>query len=117
MQCVFCASQPDSHEHLSFECPYSQQVWHQVSVYAELQGSHVSYWNIVMFLKSSCLGKNGLSIVRRLVFGAALYYVWQEWNNRFFKKGKRSSSDLARVILDIVRFKLVSIKLGNSDED
>lgn len=34
--CVFCSLQPDSHDHLFFECSYSRQVWSKVCVFANL---------------------------------------------------------------------------------
>lgn len=52
------------------------------------------------------------NIIGRLVFGASVYFVWQERNNRLFKKGARSCEQLFQVVYNTVRLKLMSIRLS-----
>ncbi|GJY18405.1 reverse transcriptase domain-containing protein [Tanacetum coccineum] len=41
--CPLCETQPDSHEHLFFDCPFSQQVWSRVQQFAGLTGAGPSF--------------------------------------------------------------------------
>ncbi|GJX43024.1 reverse transcriptase domain, reverse transcriptase zinc-binding domain protein [Tanacetum coccineum] len=52
LRCPLCKLQPDSHEHLFFECSYSSNVWKKTNMF-------------------TC-------IVGRLIVAAMSYYVWQE---------------------------------------
>ncbi|GJT32481.1 putative reverse transcriptase domain, reverse transcriptase zinc-binding domain protein [Tanacetum coccineum] len=52
LRCPLCKLQPDSHEHLFFECSYSSNVWKKTN--------------------------NVTCIVGRLIVAAMSYYVWQE---------------------------------------
>lgn len=47
VSCVFCAQQPDSHDHLFFECPYSMQVWQMLCPYTKIPGNCFRWADIV----------------------------------------------------------------------
>lgn len=97
--CVFCKKQPDSHDHLFFKCDYSAQVWKSLCSYANLR-ENVIVWSEVVTMLEPIAKKNTIwSIVGRLVLGAVVYYVWQERNNRVFKRGARNCKQLIQVIL------------------
>nr|GEV96230.1 hypothetical protein [Tanacetum cinerariifolium] len=82
--CVFCSSQPDSHAHLFFECPFSDQpIAHQRTVF---------------------------SVIGRLLLETSAYYIWDERNKRVFKKAKRSWTDIRDIIITTVRLKLFTLK-------
>ncbi|XP_071712503.1 uncharacterized protein [Rutidosis leptorrhynchoides] len=52
-------------------------------------------------------------VVAKLFFGALVYYVWQERNNRLYGQKARSVDQLYEVIFSTVRMKLLSIKFRN----
>ncbi|PWA48972.1 reverse transcriptase domain, Reverse transcriptase zinc-binding domain protein [Artemisia annua] len=56
------------------------------------------------------------SVIQRLVFGAAVYYIWQERNGRIFRKEFRSEEAVFKVIVDTVRYKLMGLKIKKSRE-
>nr|GEU95055.1 RNA-directed DNA polymerase, eukaryota, reverse transcriptase zinc-binding domain protein [Tanacetum cinerariifolium] len=51
------------------------------------------------------------SVVQRLVFGAAIYFIWHERNIRRVELKERSIDMLFRVIIENIRFKLMGLKL------
>ncbi|PWA65993.1 FAR1 DNA binding domain, Zinc finger, SWIM-type, MULE transposase domain, FHY3/FAR1 family [Artemisia annua] len=61
-------------------------------------------------------GNNGTASGKRLVFGAAVYYIWQERNLRLFQKKFRSEEAVFKIIVDIVRHKLLSLRIKRSVE-
>ncbi|GJU48573.1 lysine histidine transporter-like 8 protein [Tanacetum coccineum] len=73
LECPLCERQPDSHDHLFFECIFSLQVWNQMK-------------------------RSVRSVIVKLVFAASCYYIWQERNYRLFKNEKRSEDQVIEVI-------------------
>lgn len=91
--CVFCQNQPDSHNHLFFECKFPYQLWRKLCQYSNIQDDRIIGKEIVSYLELTS-NSNMWGIVRRLVFGATVHYVWQERNNRIFKRGSRTCEQL-----------------------
>ena len=54
------------------------------------------------------------SVVSILVFGSLVYFTWQERNKRQFTNEKRSSQELANIIMDTVKMRLIGLKVLNS---
>lgn len=110
-KCALCSVQSDSHRHLFFESPFATEVWNKVMVISNLQ--HVnSEWSCIVSVLVPLANRNVLSnIIGRLALGTTTYFIWQERNLRIHKKGKRSSEQLFKVIFEMVRCKLLSLKV------
>ncbi|GJW84185.1 hypothetical protein Tco_0157330 [Tanacetum coccineum] len=54
------------------------------------------------------------SVISKLVLAAAAYFLWQERNNRLFRKEKRSIDQVVDCIINSVRLKLVSCRWKSS---
>ena len=108
-QCPLCELEPDSHEHLFFECLFAREVWSSVLSRCELcipttlEG--ITYWLIPIARKHSVT-----SILGKLVFAASSYFIWQERNARLFKKVKRSKDQVVEIILSTIRLKLITFR-------
>ncbi|GJR05326.1 reverse transcriptase domain-containing protein, partial [Tanacetum coccineum] len=114
--CPLCETQPDSHEHLFFDCPFSQQVWSRVQQVAGLTGAGPSFDSIVTHLMPIAKRKSFKSCIGKLVVAAAAYFVWHERNARLFNKVKRSVTDVVDCIISAVRLKLLSCRFKKSKE-
>lgn len=55
-----------------------------------------------------------MSILRRIVLAACVYYVWNERNKRLFANEKRDYKVLLTVIVNNIRLKLASLKVKKS---
>ncbi|GJV03652.1 RNA-directed DNA polymerase, eukaryota, reverse transcriptase zinc-binding domain protein [Tanacetum coccineum] len=112
MKCSLCQCCMDSIEHLFFMCPYTNAVWGEIQKMLNVQLSYV--WHIIV---DELIGlpnnKNVWSIVRRLVFGAAVYFIWQERNRRMFQNEKREVKNVVEIIKETVRLKLASFVVKN----
>ncbi|PWA74821.1 Phytosulfokine [Artemisia annua] len=51
-------------------------------------------------------------VIQRLVFGASVYYIWQERNMRLFGSYGRTVEELLKVIVDTVRCRIMGLKLS-----
>ncbi|GJU28792.1 putative RNA-directed DNA polymerase [Tanacetum coccineum] len=106
--CSLCGDQPDSHNHLFFECGYSTQVWDHMKDLAALSNVVGGYKDVVDFLSSYANRRSCKSVIAKLVFSASVYYIWQERNARLFSNQKRSSIQLTEIITSVIRLKLIT---------
>nr|GEV26077.1 hypothetical protein [Tanacetum cinerariifolium] len=98
----------DSHDHLFFDCSFSQQVWSRLKHLACLRGYGSSFDSIVSILLPIGKQKSSKSCIGKLVVAAAAYFVWQEHNSRLFKNTKRSAKEVVNCVVSAVRLKLLS---------
>ncbi|GJU56754.1 putative RNA-directed DNA polymerase [Tanacetum coccineum] len=83
LRCPLCGTQPDSHDHLFFECG--------------------------LFLQLSLAKmRSARSVIAKLIFDASCYFIWQEQNDRLFMKKKRSQDQVIDIIKSNVRLKLLT---------
>ncbi|GKE55263.1 reverse transcriptase domain, reverse transcriptase zinc-binding domain protein [Tanacetum coccineum] len=114
MNFPLCASQPDSHEHLFFECTFSKQIWWHVKDLAGLSNLAPSLDLIINAITHIAKRRTTRSVIAKLVVAAAAYFIWQERNSRLFKKSKRSEDQLVECITSSVRLKLISCRFKKS---
>ena len=108
--CPLCKMQPDSHDHLFFACSYSMQVWDTLKMFAGLTVLPSSLDSIVNVLIGSAKSRSVRSVISKLLFAAAAYVIWQERNNRLFKKQSRSEAQVVDFIKSTVRLKLLTCR-------
>ncbi|GKE64846.1 reverse transcriptase domain, reverse transcriptase zinc-binding domain protein, partial [Tanacetum coccineum] len=112
--CSLCGIQPDSHDHLFFECPFARDVWDQMKVIAGLDSANPNIYAIITDLLHIASRRSMLSVVAKLVVAASAYFIWQERNWRLFKKCKRTPHQICECIQASVRLKLMSCRLKKS---
>nr|GEU78493.1 hypothetical protein [Tanacetum cinerariifolium] len=116
MHCPLCDGQPDSHEHLFFDCGFSKQVWDSVKYLASLHNVNGSILSIIDVLIPIAKQISIRSVVAKLVVAACSYYIWQERNLRLFMNQKRSHSQVTDCIKSSIRLKLLSYIFKNSKD-
>ncbi|GJW54763.1 reverse transcriptase domain, reverse transcriptase zinc-binding domain protein [Tanacetum coccineum] len=112
--CSLCGIQPDSHDHLFFECPYASEVWDRMKILVGLDSSTPNVYAIITDLLPMASRRSILSVVTKLVIAASAYYIWQERNWRLFKNSERKPIQIYECIQSSVRLKLLSCKLKKS---
>ncbi|KAI8529925.1 hypothetical protein RHMOL_Rhmol11G0013000 [Rhododendron molle] len=94
-QCSFC-QESESHDHLFFNCTFSQQVWCTI-----LSKIHVSWhsrsWHEWVTFLSKVKGKAFHAVVTKLVFTTTVYHVWMERNVRKFQAKPIQPSQTSRI--------------------
>nr|GEU60435.1 hypothetical protein [Tanacetum cinerariifolium] len=114
--CPLCETQPDSHDHLFFDCSFSQQDWSRLKHLDGLRGSGSSLDSIVSILLPIGKRKSSKSCIGKLVVVAAAYFAWQERNSRLFKNTKRSAKEVVDCVVSAVRLKLLSCHFKKSKD-
>ncbi|GJX96374.1 RNA-directed DNA polymerase, eukaryota, reverse transcriptase zinc-binding domain protein, partial [Tanacetum coccineum] len=113
LKCGLCSKCSDSHDHLFFTCEFSKEVWHELQNILNVRLS--DNWNqIISEIEALPLNRNIWSIVRRIVFNAVVYFIWQERNNRIFKNEKRDKETIVKLIKENTVMKLIGLKVKES---
>ncbi|KAF5822234.1 putative reverse transcriptase zinc-binding domain-containing protein [Helianthus annuus] len=115
MCCLLCKKGMDSHNHLFFECSYSNQIW--CSLRSKFGMTHIQgKWDdIATWLIPRATSKSARIVIAKLVMAATAYYIWQERNARYFKNQLRRPEKLEELIVETVRLKLHSFKFKKND--
>ncbi|XP_021979829.1 uncharacterized protein LOC110875945 [Helianthus annuus] len=110
MCCLLCYADVDSHDHLFFECKFSEQVWKSVRDKTDMVDVDPKWVSIIGWLMTRIRSKKASFYVARLLVGATAYTIWQERNARLFKNQTRPPEAICEVILKTVRYKLMGVK-------
>ena len=114
--CPLCNTVDETHAHLFFACSFSKSIWDNLKILCKLDNVSCVWAEIVSGISIRVASNSIWSVIQRLVFGAAVYYIWQERNFRLFQKNYRSEETVFKVIVDIVRHKLLGLKIKRSVE-
>ncbi|GJV60324.1 RNA-directed DNA polymerase, eukaryota, reverse transcriptase zinc-binding domain protein [Tanacetum coccineum] len=108
MKCPLCNLIRDSHSHLFFECGISRQKVKVLFHIPDIGNSRRSVVNTIAHKKLARL------VVAKVLFGATIYYIWQERNNKLFKKKARQVDQIFELIFSTTRLKLMALNMKNS---
>ena len=109
--CNFC---PDSHEHLFFECSFSAKIWNAMKKMINKEHWDGNWDNILNKMVSMPCNNSIMSILRRLVFAACIYFIRNERNKRVFSDEKKSCQEILKTIVHHVRMRLASLTVKRS---
>ncbi|GJY28675.1 hypothetical protein Tco_0404442 [Tanacetum coccineum] len=90
--------------------PRSNKVWYEMKGFAGLPNSSSSIDAILNDIYPFAMKKTSRSVIAKLVLAAFTYIIWQERNNRIFKKTKRSLNQVIECIMNSVHLKLMSCR-------
>ncbi|XP_060206264.1 uncharacterized protein LOC132633869 [Lycium barbarum] len=97
--CVLCENVViESHEHLFFDCGYSQHIWAAILQWVGLNRD-IGYWHSeVEWLGKKVRSKRPWNVILGFLFTATVYHVCMERNNHRFNKQKKTFESLIRDI-------------------
>ena len=102
-------------EQLFFNCEFSRAVWEKTKGMAMLKGDWINWHDIILKYSNGQNGNNIWGVVRRLILVASVYCIWNERNSRIFKEECKSHEDVGKLIIDNVKWKLLSLKVKDSN--
>ncbi|KVH88545.1 Phytosulfokine [Cynara cardunculus var. scolymus] len=119
--CVLCENGMESHEHIFIACTYSHDVWNNMGglkgtgdLMNILKRNDLSWDNFVGLMSNIPTSNSIWSIFQRIVLAAVIYFIWQERNIRMHGGEKRSAGVLANQIVEIVKLRLLGLKIKNN---
>ena len=116
MRCPLCNNCLDSHDHLFFQCQFSKSVWNEFQGMKALKQKPHTWKDTISAVVTWYPNRSIVSIVGKLVFGAMVYYIWQERNKRLFTKEKRNEKALVEIIKDTIRLRLMSLRYHKTNQ-
>ncbi|GKE81781.1 hypothetical protein Tco_1551781, partial [Tanacetum coccineum] len=69
---------------------FSLQVWEHLKHFSGISNIPYELNSIVDFLIPSAKLRSARSVIAKLIFAGSCYFIWQERNERLFRKKKRS---------------------------
>ncbi|XP_071719144.1 uncharacterized protein [Rutidosis leptorrhynchoides] len=114
LKCAFCGLEADSINHLFFQCNFCLVVWEQMKQKLSYKGLPNDLQGLVQGICRYPAKRNIWSILNRLVVAACVYHIWQERNNRIFKKVSRKVEGVCNLIQDYIKCKLLTFKVKQS---
>ncbi|GJY96804.1 hypothetical protein Tco_0513714 [Tanacetum coccineum] len=82
------------------------------TAYSSKSDNGLEFFKVIRYGSTNC--NNVLNILRRLVCGVAVYYIWQEKNARIFGNGKKDEKMLCKEIKETIRMMLLSLQVKES---
>ena len=104
--CLLCSSQVETHNHLLFECPFSQVVWCKVQQKGNFHVPSLPWEDLVLWTSHRWKGHSFSSKVKKLSLAVVVYNLWRERNNRFHKNTTTRPEEIFTSITDQIRLKL-----------
>ncbi|XP_074306170.1 uncharacterized protein LOC141641407 [Silene latifolia] len=107
-RCVLCQVAVESHEHLFFSCTFSQDVWNALLQWMHLCSRSVSLWTELRWMAQTKGQRHWKNMWRKACLAAAIYYLWQERNQRIFTGHESSYAALLSQIQFTVKHRLLA---------
>ncbi|GKV39485.1 hypothetical protein SLEP1_g47243 [Rubroshorea leprosula] len=100
--CMLCKDASESRDHLFFSCPYSRQLWKQISLLLGVP-STCSWQDVLTWFCRKTKRTALYNTLLKLAWCASIYYIWTERNNRIHRQVFTSPSALVDKIQADVR--------------
>ncbi|GKA71324.1 reverse transcriptase domain, reverse transcriptase zinc-binding domain protein [Tanacetum coccineum] len=111
LKCSLCGMNPDSLNHLFFECNYSTKVWKALMEKSNHYVMPNRWDDLLIAMTSMRHNKSIKSIMRRIVFAAYVYFIWNERNKRLFTNDKKNNNELIAEVVNHIRLNLTSLAM------
>lgn len=109
--CLLCNSQPESRDHLFYDCDFSFDLWTRVSTRCRLQP--LRSWGLTVAHMESLSGNKATRLLTLLAWQATTYWLWNERNGRLHATGTRSVAVIFKAIDHQIRNKIQSFRETN----
>ncbi|GKE03962.1 hypothetical protein Tco_1395980 [Tanacetum coccineum] len=93
---------------------FSNQVWDKVQSMANVKSTTSDWTKIVQDMTDMGNGNSIRSVIRRLIFAASVYCIWQERNARIFKDERKRCEDVYNMMIETVKCKLLNLTVKES---
>ncbi|KAK4383790.1 hypothetical protein Sango_2744400 [Sesamum angolense] len=107
-------SEMETHEHLFFRCNYSRQCIRILKGTVRFTWPNRAWAVDIAWASKRWNGRHIVQAAYRALLAAIVYHIWQERNRRVFQQSMRPSSTIARIVVDEMRQKIISIELPDS---
>ncbi|XP_074283565.1 uncharacterized protein LOC141608112 [Silene latifolia] len=107
-RCVLCQAAAESHDHLFFSCTFSQEVWNALLQWMHLCSRSDNLWTELHWMAQTKGQRHWKNMWRKTCLAVAVYYLWQERNQRIFTGHQHSTAFLLSQIQFTVKHRLLA---------
>ena len=109
LDCVFCWASVEDRNHLFFECQITSGIWMRV---LRLCGQYRKprRWENEFCWVTECKGNSFCSITKRISWGATIYHLWRQRNDRVHDNTFISVDSIFSLICNDVRLRITSLQ-------
>ncbi|GLT73885.1 hypothetical protein SLA2020_457150 [Shorea laevis] len=104
--CVLCNSEPETSEHLFFNCSYTQKIWKTLSAMAGIPLTN-SWQGLLHWMGKKVSRKSLQNTLVKLAWNAAVYHIWKERNRRIHQKHFKADGEIVYEVQFDVRCKIL----------
>ncbi|KAL2238041.1 UNVERIFIED_CONTAM: hypothetical protein Sindi_0995800 [Sesamum indicum] len=112
--CVLCnEDMVESHTHLFFRCRYNRRCISSIRQLTRFPWPNRDWARDIDWGTKKWRGKHIINVAYRALLGSCIYHIWKERNMRKFEHEERLPSTLARLIVEDIRYRIISIELAS----
>jgi hypothetical protein len=109
--CILCGLHVETHEHLFFDCSFTDSVWRSINTRAQLQWPHTSWQDLLQWASTHYRQQNDIThMIARLLLSTTVYFLWHERNNRGFSNQHRTGQTIVEEIYQLIRTHLTHME-------
>lgn len=105
--CPLCDSEEETIDHIFFVCDYSSQIWGKLLLWLKINRTPMSWSNELQWATRHMGGRTPKAEVYRMMLVAAIYYVWQERNQRVFQEKHQIGNCITKRIVQDIHMRAV----------
>ncbi|WZZ07224.1 hypothetical protein YC2023_093145 [Brassica napus] len=109
--CLLCNVQPESRNHLFFECPFTWEIWSHL--FRRCTQTPERDWSRVLDQLQHLNRRSPIGILSLLCWQSCLYWSWSERNSRLHRHTFRPPSSLIRQIDRQIKDRILSLRSRN----
>lgn len=109
--CLLCNSQPESRNHMFFDCPFACVIWSAIASRRRLHA--LQNWEATVFQLMQLTGTKHSKRLTLLCWQSTIYFIWRERNDRLHRAIFRSPELIIRGLDRLIRNRIQSIRVEN----
>ncbi|GKB89583.1 RNA-directed DNA polymerase, eukaryota, reverse transcriptase zinc-binding domain protein, partial [Tanacetum coccineum] len=113
-RCCICVNHTEDLKHLFFQCYFSTDVWNRALLMGDMKVTMNDWQCVIQGMIDDGTNDSIKRIIKRLLFAACEYHFWHGRNNRTFKDSMKSSVEVFKGIVEVIKYKLLGITMKNS---
>lgn len=107
--CIFCSDSMETRDHLFFNCPFSAEIWRNLT-HKLLDSNYTNHWDTILRLLVNSHQNNLTLFLLRYTFQVSIHTIWRERNGRRHGEAPTRLSQLVKCIDKQVRNRLSTIR-------
>ena len=111
--CPFCFTISDSHDHLFFQCEFSNAIWNHCCSKSGIDVYYSNWNDLVLKISSGLKSRTVENLIKKWVLASCVYHICKERNLRIFCNLRNSDRGVISCIENEIKLKLIGLRKMN----